>query len=87
MGSAGIVKVDPISDYSCCVLEAFKAMPVNALLFECPDDSLDHSVLLRAMGRDELLFKAIASDEPRVIPARKNQAIVGAKQEGVLNSA
>ena len=79
MGSSCIVEVDPISDCSCCVLVAFKAMPVNALLFECPDDAFDHSVLLRAMGRDELLFKAIASNKPRVIAACKNQTIVGAK--------
>ena len=87
MGSAVIVEVDPISDCSCCVLQAFKAMPVNALLFQCPDDAFDHSILLRTMGRDELLFQAIASNETRVIAARKNQAIVRPKQEGLLNSA
>ena len=33
VGSAVIVEVDPISDYSGCVLKAFEAMPVDALLF------------------------------------------------------
>ena len=87
MGSAGIVEVDPISDCSCCVLQAFEAVSMYALLFECPNHTLDHSVLLRTMWRDELLFEAIASNEPRVITARKNQTIVRPKQEGMLNSA
>ena len=60
MGSAGIVEVDPISDCSCCVLQAFEAVSMYALLFECPNHTLDHSVLLRTMWRDELLFEAIA---------------------------
>ena len=87
MGSAGIVEVDPVSDYSGCVLKAFEAMPVDAFLFECPDYAFDHSVLLRAVRGDELLFQAIASNKTGVIAARKNQAIVRSKQEGVLNSA
>ena len=87
MGFAGTVEVDPVSDYSCCMLQAFEAMPVDTLLFECSDDAFDHSVLLRAMRGDELLFQSVASNETGVIPARKNQAIVRPKQEGVLNSA
>ena len=67
MGSAIIVEVDPVSDCSCGVLNALEAMPMYALLFECPDHTFVHSVLLRAMRRDELLFEAIASDETRVV--------------------
>ena len=51
-------------------------MPVDALLLQGADDAFDHSVLLGAMRGDELLFKAIASNETGVISARKNQAIV-----------
>ena len=87
MGSAGVVEVDPLSDGSCCVLKAFEAMPVDALLLEGPDDAFDHSVLLGAMRGDELLFKAIASYKTRVIAACKNQTIVRPKQKGILNSA
>ena len=87
MGSAVIVEVDLISDCSCCVLKAFEAMPMNALLLEASDDAFNHSILLRTMGRDELLFMSIGSNKTRVIAARNNQTIVGPKQEGVLNSA
>ena len=62
-------------------------MPMNALLFEASDDAFNHSILLRTVRGDELLFEAIASNKTRVVSARKNQTIVGAKQEGVLNSA
>ena len=87
MGSAVVVEVDPVSDCSCCVLQAFEAMPVDALLLEASDDAFNHSILLRTVRGDELLFEAIASYKTRVIAARKNQAIVRPKQEGVLNSA
>lgn len=60
-------------------------MPMSALLFECPDYAFDHSVLLRTVWRDELLFEAIISDETGVIAARKDKAIIGSQQEGVLN--
>ena len=33
---------------------------MNTQLFERPDHTLDHSVLLRTMGRDELLPQAVA---------------------------
>lgn len=85
MGSAGVVEVDPVSDCPGCVLEAFEAMAMNALLFKRPDHPFDHSVLLRTVRRDELFFEAIASDEARVIAARKNQAIIGTQQERVCD--
>ena len=56
MGSACIVEVYAFSDYSYCVLKAFEAVTVDALLFEGSDDAFDHSVLLGAMRGDELLF-------------------------------
>ena len=60
-------------------------MPMRAMLFECPDHALDHSILLRTVWRDELLFEAITSDETGVIAARKDEAIIGSQEEGVLN--
>lgn len=52
-------------------------MPMNALLFQFPDHALDHSVLLRTVRRDELLFQCIAADEAGVVAACKNKAIIG----------
>ena len=46
MRAAVVVETDPVADDAVCVLDAFEAVPVNALLLECPDDALDHAVLL-----------------------------------------
>ena len=85
MGSAVIIEVDPISDCSCCMLNAFKAMPMDALLFNCADDTFDHSVLLWAMRGYELLFQAVAANQTCVVATGKNEAIIRAQKEGVLN--
>ena len=71
-----IVEVYPISNYSCCVLKAFEAMPVDALLFQRTNDAFDRPVLLRTVRRNELLFKTIASDELSECEAGKNKAII-----------
>nr|WP_245965225.1 hypothetical protein [Sinirhodobacter hankyongi] len=63
MRAAVIVEADPVGDDAGRVLDAFEAVPVNALLLERSDDALDHAVLLRAMRGDELLFQAIAADQ------------------------
>lgn len=85
VGSAVILEVDPISDCSCCMLNAFKAMPMDALLFNCADDTFDHSVLLWAMRGYELLFQAVAANQTCVVATGKNEAIIRAQKEGVLN--
>ncbi len=69
------------------MLNALEAMTVDALLFQRPNDPLDHSVLLRAVGRDELLLQSIALDQAGVVATCKNQTVVGPEEEGVLNPA
>lgn len=53
-----------------------RAGPVNALVLEDSDDSLDHAVLLGAEGRDELLVQAITFDEGFVTSGGENQSVV-----------
>lgn len=48
---------------------------VYALLLERADGSLNHSVLLLAVRRDELLAQTIAAQQGRVITAYKVQAL------------
>jgi hypothetical protein len=52
-----VVESNPITDDSHRMRLTFEAMPVDALFLERPDDTLDQSVLLGAMRRDELLFR------------------------------
>ena len=80
-----IVEVDPISNCSCCVLKAFEAMPVDALLLQSPNDAFDHAVLLRTVRRNELLFKTIAADQLSECEAGKNEAIIGTEEERALD--
>lgn len=48
--SAVVVKVDPIFNGSGRVLKAFSEMPVDALFFQRPNDTLGHPVLLGQCG-------------------------------------
>lgn len=76
MRAAVVVEGDPVSDDPRRMLDALEAMAVNALLLEGPDDALDHAVLLGAVGRDELLLQAVASDQRREVAAGEDQTIV-----------
>ena len=68
MGPSGVIEADPFSDDTHGVLLGFEAMTMHALLFQRSDHAFDHSVLLRAMWRDELLTKALFAHHPRVGP-------------------
>ena len=57
------------------------------LVLERADHPLDHAVLLRAVGSDELLLQPIVFDQRRVAVAGKNQAIVGPQQERMFDLA
>ena len=82
-----VVQLDPVADHASGVLLALEAMTVDALFLERPDDPLDHTVLLRAVWRDELLLQAIATHQSRVVAAGKDQAIVRTQQERLRHSA
>jgi len=56
MWSPVVVECDPVTDCAAGVGKALEALAVNALLFEGSDQPLNHAVLLRAVGRDELLL-------------------------------
>ncbi len=81
------VKADPIPDDTTGVLQGLEAVSVRALVFEGSDDPLDHPVLFRAVGRDELLLRPIAFDQGCVASACEDQPVVVSEQERCLNSA
>ena len=55
-----ITKVDSISYGSRGMLNALDAMTVDALLFQRPNDPLDHPVLLRAVVFDNTFYEVTA---------------------------
>ena len=52
---AVVVEADPVADDPTGMLQGLEAVAVDALLFQRADHPLDHSVLLRAVRRDEFL--------------------------------
>jgi hypothetical protein len=48
---------------------------VDALVLQCPDDALDHAVLLGAVRCDELLLQPIAAVQGGVAAACEDQAV------------
>ena len=76
-----VVEADPIADGTRGVLDAVEALAMDALLFQGPDYTLDHAVLLRAVGRDELLPQTVAFHQGRLFSTREDQAIVRPQKE------
>ncbi len=87
MGPALVVKPNPVTDGSIGMLQGLKPLAMKKLLFQGSDYTLDHPVLLRALGRDELLFQAVASDQGCEAPAGEDQAVFRSQQKGQLQSA
>ena len=76
-----VVEADPVADSACGVLYAVEALAMDALLFQGPDHTLDHAVLLRAVGRYKLLPQTVAFHQGRVFSTREDQAIVRPQKE------
>jgi len=76
VGPTGVVEADPLSDDARGVLLSFKAMTMDALLFQSTDNALDHAVLLWAVRGDELLLEAVTAHEAREGPRGKDQPII-----------
>ncbi len=76
-----VVPLNPIADDATGMLQCFEARAMDALLFERPNDALDHSVLFRGVRRDELLLQSVAADECGVVSTTKDQPIVRTEEE------
>ena len=62
-----VIEADPIPDHTARVLQGLEPVAVNSLILAGPDDPLDHSVLLGAVGRDELLAQAWRAAQRREV--------------------
>ena len=82
-----VVEVNPVPDEATGVLQGLEAMPMHVLLLERADHALDQAVLLRAVGRDELLAQPVAPDQGREAAAGEDQPIVRTQQEWLWHSA
>ena len=87
MRAAVVVEGVPVTDDAHRMLGAFEAVAMYALLLQRADEALDHAVLLRAVGRDELLLQPVAADNGCDVVAGEDQAVVGAQQELLFDPA
>jgi hypothetical protein len=86
MRPALVVKPNPVTDDSIGMLQGLKPLTMNTLLFQGSDHTLDHPVLLRAVGCDELLLQSVAPHQGCEASAGEDQPVVRAKQEGLFYS-
>jgi hypothetical protein len=73
-----VVPVDPLRDDAACLGKRCEALKPDTFLLQAAEESLDHPVLLRAVGRDELLLQAVfLASRPEALGI-EDQAIVRA---------
>src|SRR5690554_1340181 len=68
-------------------VQRLEVVKPEALLFYRPNQTLDHTVLLRGMGSDELLFQTILVHRAGVVPGCKHQAIVATQGNRIPSPA
>jgi hypothetical protein len=76
VGPSGVVMGNLFSGDTRGMLLGLEAMTMHALLLQRSEHAVGHSVLLRAVRRDEPLSKAIAAHHPRVRPQGEDQPVI-----------
>ncbi len=78
MGPPGVVELNPIAQDPNGLLLRLKAMAMEALLLQGPDEAFDHAILLRAVQHDELLAEPVAAHHASAQPRREDEAVIWA---------
>lgn len=81
------VAADSVCDHAAGMLQGFEPVAMHALVFERANHTLDHPILLGAVGGNELLLQPVAFDQGRVTAASEYQAVIGPQQEWMLDLA
>ena len=81
MRAAVVVELYPVTNCAAGMCKALKPLSMHTLLFQRPDQSFHHAVLLWAVWGYELLLEAIAFDQSRVLARCKNQPVVTAQKK------
>lgn len=76
-----VVEADPVADGAGRMLNAVETLAMDALFFDRSDHAFYHTVLLGAVGRDELLLQAVAADQGGLAVRGEDQSIVGTQQK------
>lgn len=75
MWTLAVVVPNPLLIIRAGMLQALASETVHTLLLEAANYTLDHTVLLRTVWRNELLLQSIAFNRRCKVAARKDQSI------------
>jgi hypothetical protein len=78
MGPLMVVPLQPVPNDPARFLKRLKRVLPDTLLLETPKESLNDSILLRRVGRDELLLQSVVATGLPKPTTLKDQAIVAA---------
>lgn len=76
VGAAGVVVVDPGSEFEPGVLDGGEAVAPAKLFFEGLDEALAEAVLLRRVGGDVFLLEAVVLDDGAVLARAEDESVV-----------
>ena len=80
VGSAGVVVVDPGSEFESGVFDGGEAVAPAKLFLEGLDEALAEAVLLRSVGGDVFLLEAVVLDDGAVLARAEDQTVVVAQE-------
>ena len=83
MRTALVVPPDPPAYGAAPLDEAWERMLPDALFLEATEEALDHPVLLRRVGRYELLVEAVIFARGAKPPALEDEPVVAAQDRRV----
>ena len=87
VGSAGVVVMDPGSEFESGVFDGGEAVAPAKLFLEGLDEALAEAVLLRGVGGDVFLLEAIVLDDGAVLARAEDQAVVVAQKHACRSTA
>lgn len=77
-----VVPCDPISNDLPRLLKGLERVLPDALLFQSPEEPFDHPILLRGVGRNELLRQPIVATGLPEPPTLEDQPVVASQHGG-----
>ncbi len=87
MGPPGVVGADPFSDDTRGVLLNFVAVAMHALLLQRSDQTLNHTVLMRAVRRDEHPPKTITAHHPSKSARSEDRTVIRPQYERPIDAS
>ena len=87
VGSAGVVVVDPGSEFESGVFDGGEAVAPAKLFLEGLDEALAEAVLLGSVGGDVFLLESVVLDNGAVLARTKDQTVVMAQEHAWRGAA